>query len=137
MDDDSFDAILSNILSHGKSGAKVQFLVYHVAVEGREAFDRLAGRFEGRFELHRTIVILSGMDFTQSDEPLFLYCNVSPDLEASYSRQVVVDKIFRAFMRARLGASRPGDPLGSASEAVRKTFGPDFAELFNDNNLLN
>ena len=64
-DDCGFEAILSNILSHRQSEAKVQFLVYHLVVEGREAFARLAGRIEGRFELDKTIVILSGVDLSK------------------------------------------------------------------------
>jgi hypothetical protein len=138
MDDDNFDAILGSILSHAQTAAKVQFLVYHVFVEGREAFDTLAGKIEGRFQLDKTIVILSGVDSSKDDEPLFLYCNVSPDLEGAYSRQVVVDKISRAYRKAcQAFPRRAGSLFGGTSEAIRQTFGPDFIELFNDNNLLN
>ena len=86
-------------------------------------------------ELDRTIVIVSGIDPLKDDERIYLYCHVSRDLEGAYNRQVIVDKIADAYQRhlASPAGTRRFDNLA----AVRRTFGPDFVQLFDDNNMMN
>jgi hypothetical protein len=134
---DQFQDILENILSHDQTPDKVQFLVYHVAVKGQEAFDELAGRFEGRVDLDKTIVIVSGVDQSLADERMYLYCHVSRDLEGSYNRRVIIDKINHAYQSALAQPGRRGKGGPDPDAAMRRAFGADFIQLFEDNNLLN
>ena len=129
MPNDRLQDILDNIHSRKKPDGKVQLLVYHVAVDGQKAFDELALRFEGRLAIDRTIVIVSGLDKAPKDERMYLFCHVSPDLEGTFNRHVIVEKLHGAYRKAL------ADPAGG--DAAARIFWPGFIELFEENNMVN